>query len=160
MRAAKLDTFAPTFVTQAKPAGVGSTGAKMMFFDDFRVVRWVGPVALGIALMAPQAARSAEDPPAPAVAAAPSPATAPVMLTTHADAPRVQSANVDAVRPERDTQAGPDRTAVDRPVLRSRRARRDRDDDRPSPRLRQQAANIPWHRAGGGGLGLILGVGY
>src|SRR5205823_5970150 len=124
--------------------------------------RGVALAVLAVALMGSNAAVAADEAPAvvaPTSSATPTRGLVPASAAVEPDAgPVLPSAKEPA--------------KVERSALRTRRVRRDEDRvrrDDYSPRLREasverargryEGASIPWHRSGGG-VGLILGVGY
>jgi hypothetical protein len=121
---------------------------------------------LAIAFMGPQTARATDPTDSPDIVTAPqAPIGSRDLVAVRRDPG--DPGDAQAERPLRaDGASGQDAAKLERTALRNRRVRREedrvrRDEDRPQPRLRREAQAAPWHRSGGGGgIGLILGVGF
>jgi hypothetical protein len=127
-------------------------------------VRGVALAVLAIALMGSQAARATDPTDSPDIVAAPqAPIDTRGLVAVQRD--RADPGGAQAERPLRGDGAGAqDAAKAERAALRNRKAGREedrvkREEERPQPRLRREAA-VPWHRSSGGGIGLILGVGF
>jgi hypothetical protein len=129
--------------------------------------RWLAPAVLAIALVGSQTAQANDPAGSPDIVAAPQvqiPGDSRNLVAVPRDPADPQAERAlrgDHPSTQGPSTQGPSTQAVaklERPSARVRRVRRE--EERAQPRLRQEAVAIPWHRYGGGGVGLILGIGF
>ena len=123
-----------------------------------KLTRGVALIAIAVALAGASAALAAEPNDDALAIAAPTPAATPKReLVSAPTDPKTE--------PAVPRRAATEPVKLERPPLRPRRVRRDDD----GPRVREAAAGERrpryssgpiWHRNGGGGIGLVLGVGF